>query len=276
MEKLKKYLWERIVEEIENSKDEKVKNYIKAFDSKEDLIKFIKFYSNLGFDDMKRVSSLGYFIRKTKYHYAHERLLGNKTKAMPEEIYQKLIDYVSKNIGIKEKLALEFEGIEGPRGEDVVRIKLDDFDFDKHIVKILNRKRKRWYEIPLNKDLESEIKDFINSNEDNIKNHENYLFFSLNPVQKRNHISQKYLKTLVYNVLKKLGLNKVYSKSYDGRNLNLYTLHSLRGHAGTRVYEKTGHDLEKVQELLDHEPGSADVTMLYVERDSEKDLEGVI
>lgn len=69
MEKLKEYLWKRIVEDIENSEDEKVKNMIRAFKSKEDLIKFVKFYTEFGFDDMKRVASLEYFIRKEKYHH---------------------------------------------------------------------------------------------------------------------------------------------------------------------------------------------------------------
>lgn len=91
MEELKKYLWERIIDDIQKSKDEKVKNMMKAFKSKEDLIKFVKFYSEFGFDDMKRVSSLAYFVRKEKYHYAHGRLLGDKTKAMPDKIYKKLI-----------------------------------------------------------------------------------------------------------------------------------------------------------------------------------------
>ena len=276
MEKLKKYLWERIIENIEKSKDEKLKDKIKCFKSREDLIKYVQFYSEFGFDDMKRIAGLGYYIRKTKYHKCHGRLLGNKTKAMPDNVYLKLIDYVKNNIGEKQKLALEFEGIEGARGEDTVRLKLNDFNFKDHIVHILNRKRARWYEVPLNHDLEVRLKKFISKNIDEIKSHKNYIFFSKNNGREKEHITQKYLKTLVYNVLKKLNLNKVYSKSSDGRNLYLYSLHSLRGHAGTRVDNKTGHDLKKVGELLDHEPGSADVTMLYLERNSEKDLRGVI
>lgn len=276
MDNLKKYLWKRIVEDIENSEDEKIKNMIKAFKTKEDLIKYIKFYSQLGFDDMKRVASLGYFLRTEKYHHEHGRLLGDHTKAMPDRVYKKLIKYVGENIGLKQKLALEFEGIQGARGEDTVRIKVDDIDFDHHIVKILNRKRGRWYEIPLNPKLEKELKSFILKNLKNIQLHNGFVFFSENFKQKRDHISQKYLKTLVYRSLQKLGLNKSYAKSVDGRDLYLYSLHSLRGHAATRVDEKSHHDLKKVQELLDHEPDSANTTLLYIERNAEKDLKGIV
>jgi len=120
MEKLKQYLWERIVNELENSEDDKLKDKIKVFKTREDLINYVKFYSGLSFDDMKRLAGVGYYIRKKKYHAKGCRLLGNKTKAMPDEIYCKLIDEVEKEWGEKIKLALEFEGIEGPRGEDVV------------------------------------------------------------------------------------------------------------------------------------------------------------
>jgi 4-alpha-glucanotransferase len=64
MEKAKKYLWKKIIEDLKNSNDEKLKNTIKAFDSEEDLKKFIQFYCSKSFDDMKRISSLCYFIRK--------------------------------------------------------------------------------------------------------------------------------------------------------------------------------------------------------------------
>ncbi len=276
MEKAKQHLWKSIMQQIESSKDEKLKDNLKAFKSKEDLIRYVKFYSGMSFDDMKRISSLSYWIRKEKYHYAHGRLLGNKTKAMPDNIYKKLIDYVGKNIGEKQKLALEFEGTEGARGEDTVRLKVEDLDFENHIVRILNRKKSRWYEVPLNKNLEAELKEFVIKNKDKIQLHHGFVFFSENPLQKRDFISQKYLKTLVYKVLAKLKLNKVYTKSIDGRNLYLYSLHSLRGHAGTAVDVKSHHELRKVQELLDHEPSSADTTLLYIERNSNDDLRGFV
>jgi len=201
MEQAKEYLWKSIVEDLERSTNEKVKNNLKAFKSKEDLIKYVQFYSEFGFDDMKRVSSIAYFIRKEKYHHNQGRLLANKTKAMPDSIYKKLIEYVGKNIGIRQKLALEFEGIQGARGEDTVRIKLDDLDFENHSVKILNRKRERWYEVPLNEELEKELRKFVYDHKEEIELHHGFVFFSNNFKQKREHLSQKYLKSVVYNSL---------------------------------------------------------------------------
>ena len=276
MEKIKEHIWESILSDIESSQDEKFKDKFKVFKTHEELKQYLEFFLNYSFDDMKRIRSVNYYLQKQKYHMQERRLLGNKTKALPDNIFLELLEVVEQEKGEKIKLALEFEGIEGARGEDTVRIKLNDLDFTHHIVRILNRKRDRWYEIPLNPELEEELKEFIFNNMNNIASHHNYVFFSSNPVQKRDFISQKYLKTLVYDVLKRLGLNKIYTKSIDGRNLNLYSLHSLRGHAGTRVYEKTNHDLSKVQELLDHEPNSADTTLLYIERNIEKDLKGVV
>jgi len=47
MEQAKEYLWKSIVEDLERSTNEKVKNNLKAFKSKEDLIKYVQFYSSL-------------------------------------------------------------------------------------------------------------------------------------------------------------------------------------------------------------------------------------
>lgn len=276
MEKIKKHLWESILEDIENTKDERLKDKFQVFKNHDELKKYLQFFLNYSFDDMKRIRSINYYLQKKKYHFRQERLLGNHTKAMPESIYQELLKDIEKEKGEKIKLALEFEGIEGSRGEDTVQVRLQDLDFKNHIVHIFNRKRDRWYEVPLNPHLEKELKEFVFNNMNQITQHNNYVFFSSNPVQKRDYLSQKYLKRVVFETLKKLGLNTVYNRSFDGRNLNLYSLHSLRGHAGTRVYEKTDHDLKKVQELLDHEPNSADTTLLYIERNNEKDLKGVV
>jgi len=260
----------KIINQIKN-KDK----FERIFRNKEDLENFILFYYNLSFDNMKRLSSLCYQIRKIKYSHKKGRLLGNQTKAMPDDVFNKLLGFVNQKWGEKVKLALEFEGIEGPRGEDVVRLRLDDIDFDKHIVRIYNRKVNRMYEIPLNKDLENELKHFITENRKEIEAHNGYIFYSQNPFQKRNFLSQKWLRNIVRKALDKLGLNKVYAVDAKGRKLHLYSLHSLRGHAATRIYKKT-HDLEKVQELLDHTPSSTKTTMLYIERNDDEDLKEVI
>lgn len=247
---------------------------MKAFKNRDELIKYVQFYSQESFDNMKRISSLSYWIRKKVYHIDNTRLLGTKTKAMPDRVYLKLIDYVRRYWGQKVALALEFEGIEGPRGEDVVRVKLQDFNFEKHSVVITNRKAKRVYEVPLNKEIEEEILEYVSNNEDKIKKKGNYIFFSNNPVQIRKHLSERYLKNVVHKALDDLGLNVIYGYDSLGRARYLYSLHSLRGHAASRILAKSHGDYRKAQEVLDHQ--DLETTMLYIEKNNFEDLEKVI
>lgn len=275
MEKLKKKLWSELLEEIKNSNDEKLKDKLKCFNSQDEMIEHLKFYSQLSFDNMKRASGFDYWIRKNIYHISGERLLGTKTKAMPDWIYLKVIDYIGKYWGTKIKLALEFEGIEGLRGEDVVRVKLEDFNFDLHLVNIKNRKSGgRVYQVPLNPEIEHEILDHIHKNYNEIKKHKNYVFFSNNPVQIRNHISERYLKNVVHKALEDLNLNIIYAYDSLGRPRYLYSLHSFRGHAASRIFKNSHGDFKKAQEILDHQDLST--TLLYLEKDNMQDLKDVI
>lgn len=274
MEQAKEFMWKKILNDIENSKDKNLKDAIRAFENEEDMRIFIKFYVGQSFDNMKRLNSFGAWIRREVYHDKHKRLLGTQTKAMPDDIYIKTINYVRKKCGNKIALALEFEGIQGARGEDTVRIQVNDFDFNKHTVTILNRKVNRTYSIPLNKEFEVEIQEFIIQNCDKITKKGNYVFFSENKFQVRQHISEKFLSNVVRQALKELRLNKIYAHDYLGRPLYLYSLHSFRGHACSRVVKNSNGDYRKGQELLDHE--STQTTMLYVEKDNLQDLKGVI
>lgn len=277
MDKLKQYLYQKLICEIENSEDEKLKDKIKCFKSKEEMIEYTKFFCELSFDDMKRRNSFNRWIFEHKYHVKSKRKLGSKNRVLPDKYFTTVLEQIEEDRGVKVELAIETEGIEGARGEDIVRLKLNDLDFSNHIIKFINRKKGgNTYEVPLNKDLEKKLKTFIDNNIDSIHQHKNYVFFSSNPVQKRNHLSEKFLSRVVRETMKKIGLWKVYSKSSNGRDLSLYPLHSFRGHAGNRVYENSNHDLKAVNEFLDHDPRSYENTMLYIERDSRKDLEGIV
>lgn len=194
---------------------------------------------------------------------------------MPDWIYLKVIDYIGKYWGNKIKLALEFEGIEGPRGEDVVRVKVTDFHFDKHAVSVKNRKSGgRVYEIPLNPEIEAEILEHIENNIDKIKKHKGYVFFSENPVQIRNHLSERYLKNVVHKALADLNLNVIYGYDVLGRPRYLYSLHSFRGHAASRIFKKSHGDYRRAQEILDHQDLAT--TLLYLEKDNMEDLKDLI
>ena len=268
MEKLKEYLKDSILNDLENN--EKISDKVNlVFSSTEELKKYVEFFWNLSYNKMRYLNAINNYLHDRKYKKKKGRILGTKSKAMPDDIYNKLIEYVGKFIGEKQQLALEFEGIEAPRGEDTVEVKEKDIDFIEHKVTIHNQKKDRYYDITLNRDIEKKLKKFIAEHHEDIEDHNGFVFYSDNPVQKNQHISQKYLKTLVHNVLEILELNKVYGVAEGGRKLYLYSLHSLRGHAATRVMRKT-NDLSIVQQQLDHQPNSAATTMLYIERDESK------
>ena len=268
MEQAKEYIKEKLLKDIQ--KDEKILKKVQfIFKNEKDFEEYVNFYWRLSEHKQRYMNSINNFIHDLKYKTHRGRILGTESKAMPHNIYTSLIRFVEKRYGVKQKLALEFEGIQGARGEDVVNLKVNDFDFNEHTVRIHNQKRDRWYELPLNNLLEAEIKDFIKKYHNDIEEHKKFLFFSSNPVQKRNNLSQRYLKNIVHESLEELGLNKSYGISSNNRELWLYSLHSLRGHAATKVMNKTG-DLRIVQQVLDHQPNSANTTMLYLEREKDK------
>lgn len=254
----------------------KLINCFSSFDE-ETLNSIIKNYLHLGFDDMKRVATIQYWLRGEKYHREKKRLLGAQTRVISDEVYQKEIPYVRHVYGEKIALALETEGIEGARGEDIVILKDYDINTDTHMIHFHNQKLNREYDVPLNKNLEIKLVKFIEDNKEMIESHNHYIFFSENPVKSQNkvHISQRYLKNVVAKVLEDLNLNVVYAISSDGRKLHIGTLHGHRSHAATEIYNKSGGDITKAGELLNHNPGST-VTSVYIEKNIEKDLRSII
>ena len=250
MEKLKEYLIEKFgkpknFEEIEEKAHFfSIKHIEKLFSYSKHKLEYEIFLCNL--------------VIRTKYPKKKYRLLGTDSKAMPHDVYEKLINSLSNE---KLRLVLKYEGIEGPRGEDAVKLKLNDLNFKEHKVTIYNTKAKRFYSIPLNVKFEEELTGFINRHKKEINEHNGFIFFSSNPVQKREYLSEKYLRNLVVGKLKELGLEEEYAISSNGRHLNKYGLHSLRGHAATELFKKT-HNIKLAQILLDHK--DSEVTMLYI------------
>jgi integrase len=238
-----------------HSKDESlIKARSHLFNNIEELEQYCDEFLTLSYDNMRFRRTIDLFLFEHKYRVHKPRKLGNQNRIIDGEELKPTLEDIKKNFGDKFYLASKFESIEGSRGQDTVRLKLDDLDFEHHEVSITNRKiGGHIYKLPLNRELEDEIHDFIENNLCEIKKHNNYIFFNSDPRRKGvNHISQSYLRTIFRNTLKKLNLYHVYAKSSDGRDLGLECLHSLRGHAANRIYEKSGHNAEKVKEFLDH------------------------
>lgn len=213
-------------------------------------------------------------LLKIKYKHRKGRLLGNMSKAMPDCIFEKLLQHVKD-----EELHLIYlvQGIQGCRIGDILTLKKENIDLDAHSMRIYNHKEDRFYSIPLNKVVESNLVKWMKSNSEQIRAHCGYLFFSRDDIhhkyRKNAYLSSQFVNRKLIQFLDELKLNKVYALRKDGGELHLYTTHSGRGHAATRIYSKH-HNLKEVQQLLDHSPRSVETTMLYLEneQDLEKDI----
>lgn len=249
--------------------DEIIKNLSNYF--QKDVAKNIyEYFWQLSRPQIESFSKVIWGIRYKKYPHTRGRKLGEKTKALPDGIYKKVIDHF-KNKDEELALAYEIEGIEGSRVGDTLRLKLNNIDFQSHILHIYNHKSKRWYQVPIAPDVEDHLHSWINIHNKEIKEHDNFIFFTRDdkhhPNRKENHLTQQYVNRKLVAFLDSIGAEQVYAiRNGDGGKLHLYTTHSGRGHAATRIKNLTGKK-EDAAKLLNHSPRSAETTELYFERD---------
>lgn len=266
MEKLKKYFKDEI-------KQDETFHYLKRiFGSEEEVYNKLNLFFSHSKQDLREFSKIINWIIAEKYPRKNTRYLGNEARYMPDNVFIALIEHFHK-INERVELIVEFEGLEGSRIEDVVDLKVENFDFENHEVRVFNKKSSRWYKIPIENHLEEHIKEFIERNKENIEKHHNYIFFSNNFKQIRDHLSKDWVRNTIRESVNKLGLQKVYAISKDGKKLNMFSSHSLRSHAITRAYRKSGGDIQVAKELADHT--KTDTTFLYVAKDHNK-LENVM
>ncbi len=218
-------------------------------------------------EDLKKIIG-----EKIKQRFPHRkgRLLGNKTKAYPHSIYENIFNHF-KMIDEEIALAVEVEGIEGPRINDVLQIKVSCVDFLNHRLRVYNHKVSHWYEVPLAEQVEKDLKAWITEHRKEIDKHEGYLFYTRDsehhPKTKRPFLTSQFINRKIVAYLESEGLNPVYAlRQGDGGRLHLFTTHSGRGHAATRIKNITG-SREAAMQLLDHSPRSAESTEVYFERD---------
>lgn len=237
----------------------------------DDMFNFLNVKSKHQIEEFKK--DIQDFLNE-KYPHRKGRLLGSMSKAMDEEPYLKLLRY-AKSVNIKVFIAILIEGELGQRIGDVVKIKITQFDFVKGYLYAYNSKSKRNYEIPMSDWVKAEIQDYINYFMHDIMRFDNYLLFpndfKHHPTKK--HLTEHYVNRKVKEYLKVLEHDVIYAKSEDGRDLHLFTSHSLRGRAGSYVYEKSNHNTRLVQKFLDHSPRTN--TEVYL-RSNNQELEEVI
>ena len=251
---------------------EKAKEYLK--ESVKERLKYVygsdwetmyDFYMNASKHKLDAAKSAILEIKESRFTRRRKRLLGTKSKATPDSIYQQLLNFYSEKDRLH--LAIKMQGYEGERINDLIHTKINQIDFSKHELLCYNHKEKRWYSVPLKSDVEKELREFISKYKKEIEGHNGYIFFTQAIYSKHDHLSAQYVNRRIVEALENLGLEKTYAVSSNGRKMHLYTSHSNRGHAGTYVLNKTGHDYRAMQKLLDHMPGSMSSTLLYEETD---------
>lgn len=259
------------MEQLKKSLKEEIMETLKEYHGNEAETMF-NFFFAMSRPKIERYSrDIIWKIRYLKFHHTRGRKLGDKTKAMPDSIYLRVIEHFKKIKDDELALAYELEGIEGCRIGDLISLQLDNIDFDRHIMRIYNHKSKRWYEIPIDKSIEADLQTFIVEQHNEIAKHNNYIFFTRDdehhPNRKEEHLTQQYINRKLVKYLDEIGVNQVYAhRAGDNGKLHLFTTHSGRGHAATRIKNLTGKK-EDAAMLLNHSPRSVDSTELYFERD---------
>lgn len=223
------------------------------------------YISNLSHQKLIKVISVISQIRKRKFKRG-KRLLGSLSKALPEELFNTIIDLENNP---KFKLAIKTQGILALRVSEVVTIQVSDIDFIENKIIIKNHKCDTIDELPIQETLANELKQYIKKYKKQIEFKNNYIFFG----SKKNHITKDSLRNKIRKLINLTGMQKKYVSSIDGRKLNLYSSHSLRAYGITKFYNVCGGDIILASMYARHK--DIKDTQLYVDR-SYKDMKKVI
>ena len=251
----------------EKPNDEILEKVIEIFGK--DKKNYAKIFFNLSKSKLEKFNQLISQIHKIKYRRKkRERLLGNQSKALPYSYFLELLKFFDSNKRVQ--LAILIQGFQGLAECDVIRLKIDNFNFQSHYMRYTRKKTGVCINIPIHHVVEYELQRYIVENLDEIKKHNNYIFYSNAVVRLKEHISERYLRQEVSSALQKKGYWITYAQSSDGRDLHKYTNHSLRGCAATLIWNQN-HNIKEVQQLLGHSPKSVETTFLYIQ-DEETNL----
>lgn len=159
----------------------------------------------------------------------------------------------------------------GLRISEALKIKIGDV-FWKQKALCVNRAKGGGQELmPASEDFLFLLHQYCHMFEQEIKGFE-WLFFSNNPNNLGEHWSTGPVRKKFREVTKRVGLDRVYGKSSDGRNLYIFTVHSLRHSFGKHLLDLT-KDIRLVQELLGH--SSVESTEVYT-KSSESEMRSAV
>lgn len=225
---------------------------------------------------MKRLTKLLREARNKKYRSPRHESKYKGVMRIPTRQQVQVIIANSKSE--KARLIFKIMAQRGLRPNEAVRLKASEVfatqvegvpEFVPFLL-VHNTKCKRVEYCAIPYTLFAELKGYIARHHLRIQTHEDYLFYSVHPLNKHAHLSVDYLRNYFRKKCKKLGFNSVYaevkhprSKTGKAKRYNL-TLYSLRHYAITKFYERT-KDV-KLTQLFARHTDPALTLEVYVEK----------
>lgn len=176
-------------------------------------------------------------------------------KKLPKYLYyeqlEKILSIPDKTtiLGMRDLTILELLYSTGVRVSELVNIKIEDIDFNEHVIKILGKGNKERY-VLYGKVLATYLDEYLPKRSELVKNH-NYLFIN----KFGNKLTDRGVRLIIDNVLKKGMIDYHISP------------HMLRHTFATHMLDN-GADLKCVQELLGHKNLSS--TQIYTHVSNER------
>lgn len=211
---------------------------------------------NLSQDKLKEIIKTVSKVRETKYKRRRIKKYGNLNKGFTDEELKRFFKFCEND---KARLTFQLMAYLGLRVGEAVMIKLSDLDFNKNKVRIETEKANTIDYLYMHEKVRILLKDWVRMHENQIKECDNYLFFSNDTARK--HISKDWLRKEFRITREKAGLSDSYGVAEDINNPNkwkigerkLYRLstHSLRHYFISKVYSDC-KDPIKTQKLARH------------------------
>lgn len=183
--------------------------------------------------------------KKLLYNIKYSKVPKTLPTVLTKEEIRTLFDNIKNS---KHKLLAELMYSAGLRVNELVNLRVMDFEFNKNYGWVRRGKGNKDRLFIVAKRLNERLQEFI---EENKLNYESYLFKG----NKRNHISKETINMIIKNSGKKAGINK------------RIHCHTLRHSFATHLIED-GYSVSDVQSLLGHK--SPETTMIYVHMASPK------
>lgn len=155
----------------------------------------------------------------------------------------------------------------GFRREELAKVKLEHIDREDRSIYIPPRKSSEGRVVPYNEDyLGFQLERWLDHGGRKSMTYaeeSDYLF----PTNDNEHLSGKYINTIVKKAARNAGIQEPIAKYSDGREIHKVTAHTLR-HSFAMQALNSGIDIRKLQTLLGHD--ELDTTLIYLQQSKEE------